>query len=131
MGNVDFSEVNLFTTKDGRKVTYDSLLSDIYENSEDTRATMHTLVEQMTSLISSPADAVVLMEHITQLLETRVKNDDLLVKIASIISRIIQRGMDSKESGDGDWITDEEKRQLLQEVEVRIDKSGASKKSEV
>ena len=36
---IDFSEIGLFE-KDGKKVTYEDLLRDIYQNAEDTRETM-------------------------------------------------------------------------------------------
>ena len=121
-GNVDFSEIGLFTTKDGRKITYEGLLSDIYENSEESRNTMKVLVSQLSELIESPADAVVLMEHITSLMDARVKNDDILVKVASILARIIQRGMSSTDTA-ADWeISEEEKKQLLAEAEGILDK---------
>jgi hypothetical protein len=114
MGKVNFSQVDLFTTRDGRKITYEQLLGDIYENSEESRESMRTLLDQMTSLISSPAEAVMLMQHITTLLEARIKNDDLLVKVASIVSRIVQKSLDSKGDDDGFLlISEEERKQLL------------------
>lgn len=116
MSTIDFSTIGLFTTKDGRKITYQDLLSDIYENAEESRETMRTLVEQMASLIHSPKDAVMLMEHIAMLMDTRVKNDDLLVKVAAIVARIIQRSLETKAESP-DWeISDAEKKQLLQEA---------------
>jgi len=133
MSTIDFSTINLFTTKEGRKITYQDLLSDIYENSSESRETMRTLIEQMASLIQSPADAVLLMEHIAMLMDTRVKNDDLLVKVAAIVARIIQRSMERTEEGQGWEISEEEKKQLLQEandllnrapVKVEISKDG-------
>lgn len=123
---IDFSEIGLFKTKSGKKITYEDLLSDIYENSAESREAMRLLIEQMTSLISSPSDAVVLMEHITNLLDARVKNDDLLVKVASIVSRIIQRGMSSVEKTSEWEISDEEKKQLLAEAENLLNNKDAS-----
>ena len=123
MGMIEFSEIMLFTTKDGRKITYEQLLSDIYDNSTESRETMRTLIDQMASLIQSPADAVLLMEHIAMLMDTRVKNDDLLVKVASIVSRIVQRSMDTNNKGDSDWeIPEEEKKQLLAEAKEVVEK---------
>jgi hypothetical protein len=120
---IDFSEFGLFKTSDGRKITYEDLLSDIYENTEEDRQSIKILVDQMTSLISSPSDAVALMEHITNLLDARVKNSDILVKVASIVSRIIQRGMTSTDST-ADWeISEEEKKQLLSEAESLLDRT--------
>lgn len=114
---VDFSEVGLFKTKDGRKVTYETLLQDIYENSEESRETLRTLVEQLSSLMTRPSDALQLMEHIVGLMDTQVKNDDILVKVANIVARIIQRGMTSVEASSEWEITEDEKRRLLDEAE--------------
>ncbi len=123
---IDFSEIGLFTTKDGKKVTYEDLLRDVYENSDESRKAMRALMEQLTSLIDSPQAAMELMEHITNLLDARVKNDDILVKIASILSRIIQKGMVTEDNKE-DWeITEEEKKQLLLEAENMMDATSGS-----
>lgn len=112
---IDFSGVGIFKTKDGRQVTYEDLLRDVYENNAETRESIKTLVGELTNLIKTPSDAMMVMAHVTMMIDTRVKNDDLLVKIASILSRMIQ-----KQTGksDDDWgISEDEKRQLLQEAE--------------
>lgn len=111
---IDFSEYGLFKRPNGTQVTYEDLLADIYENADDDRRTIQVLVEQLSGLISSPSDAVVLMEHITGLLDARVKNSDLLVKVASIVSRMILKNVTDAGSDDGGFIiSDEEKKQLL------------------
>ena len=120
---IDFSEVGLFKTSDGRMITYERLLSDIYENTEEDRDSIKVLVEQLTGLITSPSDAVALMEHISSLMDARVKNSDLLVKVASIVSRIVQRGMTANESTSDFEITEEEKKQLLAEAETILDRT--------
>lgn len=111
---IDFSEYGLFKRSNGTQVTYEDLLADIYENADDDRKTIQVLVEQLSGLISSPSDAVVLMEHITGLLDARVKNSDLLVKVASIVSRMILKNVTEAGSDDGGFIiSEEEKKQLL------------------
>lgn len=111
---IDFSEYGLFKRSNGTQVTYEDLLADIYENADDDRKTIQVLVEQLSELISSPSDAVVLMEHITGLLDARVKNSDLLVKVASIVSRMILKNVTEAGSDDGGFIiSEEEKKQLL------------------
>lgn len=118
---IDLSEVKIFVTKDGEKITYEDLLREVYENNQDTKQSIRDLVDQMVSLIKHPSDAMMVMAHVTMMLDTKVKNDDLLVKLASILSRLIQQKTE-KASG-GDWeISDEEKRQLLQEAESVLDK---------
>lgn len=118
---IDFSEVKLFKTSNGRSVTYEDLLRDVYEHSEETRDSIKTLVGQMSSLIKSPSDAVMLMAHVTVMIESRVKNDDLLVKVASILSRLIQKNLDKNDGPDWE-LSEEDRRQLLQEAESLLDK---------
>lgn len=118
---IDFSDVKLFTTRDGRKISYEDLLRDVYENNADTKESIKSLVDELTKLIKTPADAMMVMAHVSTMIETKVKNDDLLVKIASIISRMIQRN--SGKSDSPEWeISEEEKRQLLTEVETVLSK---------
>jgi hypothetical protein len=118
---VDFSEYGLFERKDGTKVTYEDLLRDIYQNSEEDRDAVALLVKKLTDQINTASDAAMLMESVTQLMDARIKNNDLMVKVASIVSRIIQRGMTSTDS-EADWeISEEEKKQLLMEVEEALD----------
>jgi len=121
---IDFSEYGLFKKSDGTLVTYEDLLKDIYENAEEDRETVRILVDQMSSLISSPADAIKLMEHISTLMDARVKNSDLLVKVASIVSRLISKQLNNNE-GSADWeISEEEKQQLLQQAEDIVNQTG-------
>lgn len=118
---IDFSEIKVFKTKKGKYVTYEDILRDIYNNSSETRDTISTLVDTLTGMISSPQDAILVMEAVTEMLQARVKNDDLLVKVASIVARIASKQVTDK-SGGSDWeITDEEKKQLLQEATAVIE----------
>lgn len=120
---IEFSDVKLFTTKNGKTVSYEDLLRDVYENSEETRESIRKLVEQLTGMMSSPSDAMMIMAHITMMIESRVKNDDLLVKIASILSRLIQKNTGKSEGPD--WqISEEERRQLMREVEEVLDRNN-------
>lgn len=121
---IDFSEIGLFEV-DGKMVTYQDLLRDIYSNSDDTRESMRTLIDQMVGLVDSPSSAVAMMDHINKLLDSKIKNDDLLVKVAAILSRVLAKST-SDRGGDDLSISEEEKRQLLLEVDrVRGDVTDA------
>ena len=52
---------------------------------------------------------------IKDLVDTSVKNDDALIKMAAIAQRII--GAQHKAEGDTGFLSDEEKEQLLREIE--------------
>lgn len=128
---IDFSEFKLFE-KDGKPVTYQDLLQDIYTNSEESKDTMKILVDQLITLVDSPSAAVALMAHINSLMESKIKNDDLLVKVASIMARIIQKGMSDSATSDDDWgIGEEEKKKLLEEAEQYLQSGKTSLESTV
>lgn len=118
---IDFSEIKVFKTSDGRVVSYEDLLRDVYENADETRRSIRLLVDQMTLLIKTPADAMMIMAHVTQMIETRVKNDDLIIKIASIIGRVVQKGMSTKDSPEWE-ISEDERKQLMAEVDEVLSK---------
>lgn len=120
---INFKDINLFTNHEGDNVTYEDILKDIYNNSEESRETMRVLVEQLSSLITSPKDAIALMEHINGLLDARIKNDDLLVKLATIVGRMIQKEMSESSTDDGAFgLSEEERQQLLETAKKTKDK---------
>lgn len=120
---INFKDINLFTNHEGDNVTYEDILKDIYNNSEESRETMRVLVEQLSSLVTSPKDAIALMEHINGLLDARIKNDDLLVKLATIVGRMIQKEMSESSTDDGAFgLSEEERQQLLETAKKTKDK---------
>lgn len=112
----DFSKTELFKRADGSYVTYEDLLRDIYTNTDETRQNIGDVLQQLVGFMKSSDEAVVLMQHLTNLIDSRIKNDDILVKVAAIVSRIIQK-TPAKDAGASALITDEEKEQLLREVD--------------
>ena len=60
-------------------------------------------------------------------LEISVKNDDALVKLAAVVQRLVSASM--KESEDGEFgLSDEERRQLLDEAESEVKKLQSESK---
>lgn len=114
---MDISNTKLFT-REGKDITYQDLLSDIYTNNEESRDTIRLLMEQLVSLIDSPQSAAALMDHINSILNSKIRNDDLLLKLAAIVSRSTTKSMDS--DGGELLISPDEKRQLLQEAEAYL-----------
>jgi len=55
---------------------------------------------------------------IRDLIDSSIKNDDSLVKMAAIVQRII--GASQKAEGDAGFLSNEEKEQLLKELEETV-----------
>lgn len=89
------------------------LLEEIYDNQKRKEKQISTLISELRPLIEDTGDATLIVPLIKEYLEIGVKNDDQLVKIATIIQRIFQN-QDSATDSFG--ITDEEREQLLKEI---------------
>jgi hypothetical protein len=118
----NFSDLIIYE-QDGKKYTYEDLLKEIHESNEETADTIRALAEKLISLVDSPAAAVSLMEHINKLFSSKVKNDELLIRLAAILGRVIRDDM--KTSGDDTdpfGLTDSEKQLLLEEARQELQK---------
>lgn len=95
---------------DGKNFT--DLLSEIHHATLNKRKKIDDLIIDLRRLIKAPEDAVVVAPIIASYLEIMVKNDDHLVKIATIIQRIMAA---DKGSGGGieDILSDEDKEKLM------------------
>lgn len=91
------------------------LFKDIYENQQNKKQRISELIAEMKKVIRHAGDMAVIGPIIKDLVDTSVKNDDSLIKMAAIAQRIIA----SKDKVDGDtgFLTDDEKEQLLTEIE--------------
>jgi hypothetical protein len=69
----------------------------------------------LKSKIKHNGDVALIGPIIKDLIDTSVKNDDHLVKLATIAQRIMLAN--NKSSGDDGFLSDEEKAQLLKDLE--------------
>lgn len=95
------------------KKTFSSLINEIYDNQKNKDKLIASLISELKPLISSIGDATLLVPLIKEYLEIGVKNDEQLVKLATIVQRIFQSTSDG---GDGFNISDDEKDQLLKAI---------------
>lgn len=77
----------IFKTKSGEEVSFEDLLSRIYENSVEKQKHMIETVNHVTPMITTLQDAITLMPILTDLQKVSVSNDDALIKMAAIIQR--------------------------------------------
>ena len=91
------------------------LFKDIYENQQNKKQRISELIAEMKKVIRHAGDMAVIGPIIKDLVDTSVKNDDALIKMAAIAQRII--GAQHKAEGDSGFLTDDEKEQLLSQLE--------------
>jgi len=108
------AEFQLF---DGKNLS--SLFKDIYENQINKKKNISDLIESLRKLIKNVGEATVIAPIIKDLIEVSVKNDDHLIKLATIAQRLA--AAESKGIGEDGWLSDAEKSQLLQDMEEAID----------
>ena len=77
-----------------------SLFKDIYSNSKRNKTQLEILVKEVSGFIKDGDMAVQLIPMIKEYLDINVKNDELLVKLASIVQRLIQAENKSTSSDD-------------------------------
>ena len=102
--------------------SFSDVLADIYNNSKKKEAQITKLVEQLSGMIRSLNDASLVVPLIKEYLEVSVKNDDHLVRLAAILQRLIVSAGTNKAS-DEFGLTDEEKKQLMEEAEELLSRS--------
>ena len=92
-----------------------SLFQDIYENQNYNRQQLDVLTKNITAMIKDGDTAVQIIPMIKEYLEINVRNDELLVKLASIVQKIISaEGKGESESEFG--LSENEKEQILQTI---------------
>ena len=91
------------------------LFKDIYDNQQNKKQRISELIAEMKKVIRHAGDMAVIGPIIKDLVDTSGKNDDALIKLAAIAQRIISS--QHKSEGDTGFLTDEEKEQLLKEIE--------------
>jgi hypothetical protein len=107
------TEFKLFDGKD-----LSSLFKDIYENQQQKKKNISEMIESLRKLIKNVGEATVLAPIIRDLIDSSIKNDDHLIKLATIAQRLSIA--DSKSIGEDGWLSDAEKAQLLQDMEETI-----------
>lgn len=96
------------------KKSFSGLLEEIYDNQKKKSRQISALIAELKPLVQEISDATLIVPLIKEYLEIDVKNDEQLVKIATIIQRAMSN---TSESADSLGISDEEKAQLMAEIE--------------
>ena len=68
-----------------------SLFQDIYENQNYNRKQLDVLTKNITPMVKDGDTAIQIVPMIKEYLEINVRNDELLVKLAGIVQKIISQ----------------------------------------
>ena len=107
---------NEFQLFDGKNLS--SLFKDIYENQQAKKKNISEMIESLRKLIRNVGEATVLAPIIKDLIDSSIKNDDHLIKLANIAQRLASA--EAKGIGEDGWLSENEKAQLLQDMEETI-----------
>jgi len=100
------------------KKKFSDLLEEIYNNQKRREAQVTALISELKPMVTDIGDATLIVPLIKEYMEIGVKNDDALIKMATLV----QRALNSTSEDGGLGISDEEKAQLLEEMEKLQDK---------
>lgn len=95
------------------KKKFSDLLEEIYTNQKRREAQVTALISELKPMVSDIGDATLIVPLIKEYMEIGVKNDDALIKMATLV----QRALNSSNEDGSLGISDEEKAQLLEEME--------------
>tara|TARA_R110002020_G_scaffold354443_1_gene567205 strand:+ start:1531 stop:1887 length:357 start_codon:yes stop_codon:yes gene_type:complete len=92
---------------------FSDILHEIYDNQTKKKEQIASLISELKPLIQEIGDATLIVPLIKEYLEISVKNDEQLIKMATIIQRAVNNTNDEGEFG----ISEEEKAELLAEMD--------------
>ena len=96
--------------------SFSDLTKDIYDNSKNKRLQLDLLMQEVHGFITSIDDAVVLAPIVKELFDVSVKNDEHLVKLASVLQRVLVKSVGGS-AEDSIGLTDEEKEELIETLQ--------------
>ena len=95
------------------KKKFSDILNEIYDNQKKKEKQISGLIAELKPLINDIGDATLIVPLIKEYMEIGVRNDEQLIKMATIV----QRALNNSSSEDALGITEEEKQQLLEELD--------------
>ena len=97
------------------KKKFSDILEEIYNNQKKKETQVSALISELKPLVQEIGDATLIVPLIKEYLDISVKNDEQLIKMATIIQRIMNNSVGPNDGSFG--ISEEEKQQLLAELD--------------
>jgi len=92
---------------------FSDILSEIYDNQKKKEAQITGLISELKPLISDIGDATLIVPLIKEYMEIGVRNDEQLIKMATIVQRVVNNSNNEDSLG----ITEAEKEELMAELD--------------
>tara|TARA_R100000544_G_C2221925_1_gene58104 strand:- start:580 stop:936 length:357 start_codon:yes stop_codon:yes gene_type:complete len=96
-----------------KKKKFSDILSEIYDNQKKKESQISGLISELKPLINDIGDATLIVPLIKEYMEIGVRNDEQLIKMATIVQRALNNSSGEESMG----ITEEEKNQLMEELD--------------
>ena len=100
--------------------TLGDVFKDIYDNSHTNKKQLEVLMKEVVGFIKDGDTAVQIIPMLKEYLEINVKNDEQLVKLATIVQRITAAEKRVSDSGDEFGLSESEKEQLMDALEENV-----------
>ena len=100
--------------------TLSDVFKDIYDNSKTNKQQLEVLMKEVVGFIKDGDTAVQLIPMLKEYLEINVKNDEQLVKLATVVQRIMAAEKRVSDSGEEFGLSDAEKEQLMNAIESDV-----------
>jgi len=99
--------------------SFQDLTRDIYKNTSDRKKQIDLLISEIHGFITTIDDVVLVAPIIKEYMDVAVKNDEQLVKLASVIQRILAKSS----SGDEEslLLSEQEKEDLIAALQEDVD----------
>ena len=104
-------DFNIFDDKN-----FSDLSRDIYENNKLKKTQIDLLIQEVHGYIQGIEDIAIVGPVLKELFDVAVKNDDNLLKLATVIQRIMSKHQTIDDSDIG-LLSDEEKEELMASLE--------------
>ena len=99
--------------------SFQDLTKDIYENTTKRKTQIDLLISEIHGFITTIDDVVLVAPIIKEYMDTAVRNDEHMVKIAGVLQRIISKS--SGESDESMLLSDDEKAELMGTLQDTVD----------
>tara|TARA_X000001036_G_scaffold390392_1_gene388053 strand:+ start:89 stop:469 length:381 start_codon:yes stop_codon:yes gene_type:complete len=100
--------------------TLSDVFKDIYDNSNKNKTQLEVLMKEVVGFIKDGDTAVQIIPMLKEYLEINVKNDEQLVKLATIVQRMATAGNKGDED-DNFMLSDREKEQLMSNIQSTVE----------
>ena len=99
--------------------TLSDVFKDIYDNSKRNKEQLEVLMKEVVGFIKDGDTAVQIIPMLKEYLEINLKNDEQLVKLATIVQRLANASKQGDSEGEF-GLTDAEKEQLMSSIEETV-----------